>query len=185
MKLLFLIGPPAVGKMTVGQEIERRTDLKLFHNHVAIEAVAPFFSYGTPEGRKLVGQIRAAFFDAFVKSKAPGYIFTFVWAFGVPGEKEYIEAIAAKFADAGYKIYLAELNADLDTRLARNRSENRLAHKPTKRDVEWSDGLLLEHDAEHRFTSHPGEIDMPNYLRLETTNMSAAVAADRIIAFMG
>lgn len=171
--------------MTVGQEIERRTDLKLFHNHVAIETVAPFFSYGTAEGRELVGQIRAAFFDAFVKSEGPGYIFTFVWAFGVPGEKEYIGAIATKFADAGFDIYMAELNANIDTRLVRNRTENRLAHKPTKRDVNWSETLMLEHEADYRFASHPGEIDIPNYMRLDTTHMSAAEAAKQIIAFMG
>ncbi len=45
------IGPPAVGKMTKGQELEKLSGYKLFHNHVTIEMVVPFFSYGTPEGR--------------------------------------------------------------------------------------------------------------------------------------
>ena len=39
MKLLFLIGDMAVGKMTVGQELARITELKLFHNHMMIEPV--------------------------------------------------------------------------------------------------------------------------------------------------
>ncbi len=33
MKLLFLIGNGAVGKMTVGQELMKLTGLRLFHNH--------------------------------------------------------------------------------------------------------------------------------------------------------
>jgi hypothetical protein len=41
--LLFIVGPPAVGKMTVGYEVAARTGLKLFHNHHAIELVLNFF----------------------------------------------------------------------------------------------------------------------------------------------
>jgi len=37
-----------------------------------------------------------------------------------------------------------ELVADLDTRLARNRTEHRLAEKKSKRDVDWSDGNVRE-----------------------------------------
>ncbi len=47
MKFVLLFGPQAVGKMTVGQELERLTGLKLFHNHMTIDLVAPFFSYGS------------------------------------------------------------------------------------------------------------------------------------------
>ena len=32
MKLVIIFGPHAVGKMTVGQELEKISDLKLFHN---------------------------------------------------------------------------------------------------------------------------------------------------------
>ena len=37
MKLVFIIGDAAVGKMTVGQELMKITDLRLFHNHMTIE----------------------------------------------------------------------------------------------------------------------------------------------------
>jgi len=36
MKLLLIIGDAAVGKMTVGQELTKITDLRLFHNHMTI-----------------------------------------------------------------------------------------------------------------------------------------------------
>jgi hypothetical protein len=45
--LLFIIGPPAVGKMTVGKGLSHRTGLPLFHNHLSIEAVLPVFDFGT------------------------------------------------------------------------------------------------------------------------------------------
>lgn len=99
MKLVIIVGPHAVGKMTLGQELEKRTGLKLFHNHMTIDAVAPFFSYSTPEGRGLVHNIRNLFFEAFASSDAAGYIFTFVWAFSEPSEKAYIEGVAKRFED--------------------------------------------------------------------------------------
>lgn len=43
MKLVVIIGPQAVGKMTVGHELEKITGLKLFHNHSSIEVVLPYF----------------------------------------------------------------------------------------------------------------------------------------------
>lgn len=43
MKLLFLIGNAAVGKMTVGQDLMKLTGLRLFHNHMTIESVLEIF----------------------------------------------------------------------------------------------------------------------------------------------
>ncbi|SFM30397.1 hypothetical protein SAMN03159341_12543 [Paenibacillus sp. 1_12] len=34
MEFILIFGPQAVGKMTVEQELEKITDLKLFHNHM-------------------------------------------------------------------------------------------------------------------------------------------------------
>lgn len=51
MKLVIILGPHAVGKMTVGQELAAITGLKLFHNHMTIELVRNFFSvHGSEEG---------------------------------------------------------------------------------------------------------------------------------------
>lgn len=58
MKFVLIFGPQAAGKMTVGQELEKITELKLFHNHMTIELVNPFFDYGTKEGKRLVGLFR-------------------------------------------------------------------------------------------------------------------------------
>ena len=48
MQLLLIIGPPAVGKMTVGREIAERSQFRLFHNHHTIEPLVEVFGYGTP-----------------------------------------------------------------------------------------------------------------------------------------
>ena len=43
MKLVFLFGDAAVGKTTVGQQLTKITDLKLFHNRMSIEPVLEIF----------------------------------------------------------------------------------------------------------------------------------------------
>ncbi|MCC3359301.1 AAA family ATPase, partial [Bacillus sp. REN16] len=47
MKFVHIFGPQAVGKMTVGQELAKITELKLFHNHMTIDLVSNFFDYST------------------------------------------------------------------------------------------------------------------------------------------
>ena len=41
MMLVILFGPPAVGKMAVGIELERQTGFRLFHNHMSVDPVMP------------------------------------------------------------------------------------------------------------------------------------------------
>lgn len=43
MKLVIIVGSGAVGKMTVGQELMKKTGLRLFHNHMMIEPVIEIF----------------------------------------------------------------------------------------------------------------------------------------------
>jgi shikimate kinase len=76
MKFVLIFGPHAVGKMKVGQELAKITDLKLFHNHMTIELVTPIFDFGTKEGQRLVNLFRQESFEAVAKSDLDGLIFT-------------------------------------------------------------------------------------------------------------
>ena len=67
MKFVILFGPLAVGKMTVGQELEKITDLKLFHNHMTIELVLPFFDMYSSSFNKLVNSFRMQLFKKLLK----------------------------------------------------------------------------------------------------------------------
>lgn len=50
---ILIIGPQAVGKMTVGQELSRITGYKLLHNHMTIEMVRLIFDYDRKSYRKI------------------------------------------------------------------------------------------------------------------------------------
>lgn len=49
MRLLFLYGPPAAGKLTIGRLVAERTGLPLFHNHLIVDALAAVFPFGSED----------------------------------------------------------------------------------------------------------------------------------------
>ena len=183
--LLFLTGPPAVGKMAVGHEIAERTGMRLFHNHMAIDPVLRFFAFGTPPFKRLVDGFRTGVFEEVAASDLPGLIFTFVWAFDHEEDHEAVRRYAAPFVTRGSAVHYAELAASQEERLRRNEGEFRLREKAPKRDLEASRRNLLEMDATYRMNT-TGECDnRPDYLRFDTTNLTASEAADRIISHFG
>ena len=177
MKLLILIGNSAVGKMTVGQELCKITPFRLFHNHMMIEPVLEIF--GTFNGT-VIQKLRQVIFEEFAKSDNYGMVFTFMWAFDMPSDWEYLESVKEIFGLPEEDVYYVELIAPQDIRLARNATENRLKHKASKRDIEASNNRLVNDDRRYRCESLPGEIPFPNYLRLDNSDISPEEAA-RII----
>ena len=180
MKFILITGPQAVGKMTVGQELEKITNLKLFHNHMPIELVNPFFSYGTDTGKRLVRLIREEIFKAVADSDLEGLIFTFVWYFDDKNDWEYIESLIKIFRDKNAEIYYIELEADIEERIKRNKTEHRLTHKPSKKGSSGSDDKLRQSLIEHRPNSSEGEIKEKNYLRINNTDLDPTTVARMI-----
>lgn len=180
MKFVLLFGPQAVGKMTVGQELAKITDLKLFHNHMTIDLVGHFFDYGTKEGKRLVSLFRREIFEEVAKSNLYGMIFTYVWAFDMQEDWDYVNQVSRLFEERGGTVYFVELEADVEERLERNKSENRLEHKPSKRDIAWSEGDLKKSMETYRLNSLEGEIKSSNYIKINNTNMSAEEVAEMI-----
>lgn len=180
MKFIIVFGPQAVGKMTVGQELEKITDLRLFHNHMTIDLVSPYFSYSSEAGKRLVKLFRREIFEEVAKSELPGLIFTFVWSFDSKSDWDYIDEICHIFESRGGEVCFVELEADFEERLERNKSPNRLAHKPAKRNIERSELDLRKTYAKHRLNSNEGEITRENYVRINNTRLAPDEAAQAI-----
>jgi hypothetical protein len=64
MKLLFLHGAPAAGKLTVAKALLRQVPGRLFDNHAAIDLARTIFDFGAPGFWDLVHQVRCSALDA-------------------------------------------------------------------------------------------------------------------------
>lgn len=182
--LVIIFGPPAVGKMTVGQELARMTGLKLLHNHMTIELILPFFAFGTAPFGRLNGEFRRRIVEEVAKSDLPGLIFTVVWALNDPGDKAVIDAYAAIFRAEGGAVFFVELQAPLAVRLERNRTESRIRQKPSKADVRQSEERLLRNEWQHTMNSDDDFPYQDNYIKIANEHVSPTEAARRIkVAF--
>lgn len=188
MSLIVLIGAQAVGKMTVGRELEKRISGKLLHNHQTLDVFATYLGF-RKEAFELSDQVRIDLFRAFVADKennaTDSIIFTVVVNFEAQYDRQFLTEISEIFLKAGEEVYFIELVADVETRLVRNTTEARLAAKPSKRDIEFSRHELLTSYKKHRLESLPGELagafPRVKTFTLNNTNISPAEAAEKIV----
>jgi len=186
--LLFVFGPPAVGKMTVGRAIAEASDFRLFHNHHLLEPLLDVFDYGTPPFNRLLEEFRLRVLQE-ASTSGTDLVYTLVWALDLPEDSAYLRRHLRPFVEAGQRIAFVELHAGLETRLARNRTPYRLAEKKSKRDLEWSDGNVRELE---RHVLNTGERPTPAdeliatypHLRIDNTGRSPEDVAAEVLAWV-
>lgn len=180
MTLVIIFGPPAVGKMAVGIELERQTGLRLFHNHMSVDPIVRLFPFGSPAYARLVTEFRRRVFEEFAASDGVGLIFTYVWALDDERDCQFIDATRKLFIDRGADVCFVELEATQVARLRRNETPLRLAEKRPLRDTVASRAFLVEADRRHRLNSH-GDFPYPErHLKIDNTDVAPEVVARRV-----
>lgn len=182
MKLIIIFGPHAVGKMTVGQALSKKTGIPLFHNHESIELALRMMP-DSSSWNALSNEIREVVFKHVAKDHQKGLIFTFMWALDHQEDHNYINQLEALFTSHGADVYYVELYADKEERIKRNITENRLLHKPSKRDVEASHQRFIRLEEKYRLNSYDNEIKKTHYIKIDNTNLDEIKAAETIINF--
>jgi len=172
-QLVFLYGPPAVGKLTVAQELERRGGFRVLHNHVTIDAVTPVLPFGTDAFWSVVRRLRGDLVGAAAR-EGIDLAYTYVFA---PGDEPHVDAIASAYEEAGGHAAFVRLYASPDELLRRVENESRTTHGKIS-DAETLRNLLAEHDL---FTSIPGR----ESLEIDLDVTTAAEAADLVLAHVG
>jgi hypothetical protein len=77
VKLIFIYGLPASGKLTVAQELASLTGYKLFHNHLVVDTLLSVFEFGSAPFVQLRENIWLSVFEHACRSQMPELIFTF------------------------------------------------------------------------------------------------------------
>src|SRR3990167_6208360 len=109
MKCVIIIGPEAVGKMTVGRAIAEKTGYKLLHNHMTIDFILNFFEFKSTSFQRLDSLFRFSLMKEVADSDLPGFIFTFIWGFNRSDNWEYIQKIEDIFSAKGHEVVFLEL----------------------------------------------------------------------------
>jgi hypothetical protein len=179
---VFILGPPAVGKMTVGQALARRTGFALLHNHVVSDIISPYFRSTTSQFAKLTKSITAQLVEELARSY-PGLIFTRTHCFKDPLDAEMMELLLDSLGAAPRGF--VELRAPLEVRLHRNQTENRLLHKPTKRDLVASDARVRRNNS-RSFDAPGGALPWSGlHMRLDNSELEPEQVAARICEAFG
>ena len=187
---MVIFGPPAVGKMTVGRAVCERTDFRLFLNHHTIEPLAGIFGMDAPPFRTLTSEFRRRVVEEAAASGVR-LALTQVWNLQRGRGRRWVGSLVAPYADRGLPVSFVELVADLPTRLERNRGEDRLLAKPSKRDVAWSEAHLHEREYDAGDEHRPGCADgrrrrarRPSTPAAGQPRGGPAGAAERIVAWL-
>ena len=170
--MLFLYGPPAVGKLTVARLVAERMGFRVLHNHLTLDAVAPVLDFGTDAFWGVVGRLRRDLVSAAAE-EGIDLVYTYVFA---PGDEAVVDPLVEPYEDAG-GVSFVQLVAPPDELLLRVASASRREHRKIT-DADVLRGLLDRYDL---YTTIPGR----DSLTLDLAELSANAAADRIVAHLG
>lgn len=180
--MIFILGPIAVGKMTVGQHLAERLGYPMMHNHHSIELALQFFDFGTAGFSKISEGIREVIFDTISSTEeVNGFIFSLVLSFDIPEEWDYLDAFKQRLGSDKWDFYFVELYAPLGVRLERNKTANRLKHKESKRKIEQSESHLKILDNEWVMNSRDGDVTEENYIIIDNTDKAPNEVVDIIL----
>lgn len=173
--LVYLYGPPAVGKLTIAEELQRLTSFRLFHNHLTVNAVRQVFEFGSPAFAGLLRRIRL---DVFATAMRAGtsVIFTNNSAWGGEDGNARFRNFALEAArvvdEAGGTALFTHLTAPLEVLEARLASHSRREH-----------GKLVDVRRLRELVAHlDGSPLDPDHLSVDTSRSSVEQAAQLIAA---
>ena len=183
MKLLYLFGPQAVGKMAIGMKIAELTGYRLVHNHSMMEVLAPIFGWGNEIFKKLDFEFYFRICEELAQSEVPGVVLTKVRILNSDEDNKFVEDTFDIFRKHNIPICQVELYADLEERIRRNNTPLRLKEKPSKRNLKRSTEMLHKwHESDMEINSNlPFGLKDKNYLNLDTTKLSLHESAQIII----
>lgn len=126
MKLIFIYGPPAVGKLTIAEKLSQKTGIPLFHNHLSRDLVQDIYKNELTKHYGLVDQIRYDVLDYCSKNNTD-LIFTYVY-FGAEDDsniRKFIDIIEGNDSE----VIFVELTATQKDLISRVGNNSRTKHK--------------------------------------------------------
>jgi predicted kinase len=129
--LVYLYGPPAVGKLTVATELERLTGFRLFHNHVTVNAIRSVFDFASDPFTEVLHRTRLDVFETATRHGVD-VIFTNNSIWGGDGGRvlfaEFARTARERVEAAGGRVVFVQLDAPPEVLEARVDAASRREH---------------------------------------------------------
>jgi hypothetical protein len=174
MKLLFLHGAPAVGKLTVAKALLELVPGRLFDNHAAIDLARTLFDFGAPGFWELVHTTRYSALEAAGERGVALVVTTFCYA--EPDDLPQFEKFEEIMRRHGGEVLPVFLRCSREEATRRVGNPDRVE----RRKMTSAASLIKELDA-YSFTAVP----RAGCLTLDTGARSAEAAAREIVGHFG
>lgn len=174
MKFVYVYGPPATGKLTVANELSDITNLRVFHNHLTIDLIEPYFEFGTKNFFELSTKLRLNIFESAAKENIFGLIFTSCYS--CPEDNRSVRKIIHRIKKYGGECFFVHLYADIDELEKRVTEDSRKSYGKLK-SIEGLKKTLSKWDM---FTPIP----FVESLQIDNTNLSAKEVAAKIKSYV-
>jgi shikimate kinase len=175
MKLVFIYGPPAVGKLTVANALAKLTGFRVFHNHLTLEVVLSIFEWGQGPFWELVNRYRLDLLEAAAQAAIPGVIFTFVYAKG--HDDDFVHRVVERIQHNGGEVYFVRLECAKKELFRRLRASSRRTFHKMRRAKDLKD-LIHQHELFK-------DVPHANNLVIDNTRLSAKKTAEKIANHFG
>jgi hypothetical protein len=174
MKLLFLHGSPATGKLTVAKAVLGMVPGRLFDNHAAIDFARTIFDFGAPGFWELVHTVRSDAFDAAAEHGVGLVVTTFCYA--EPEDLPQYEKFEEIMRRRGGELLPVFLHCSREEAARRVGNPDRVERRKMT-----STESLNRYLDDYRFSPIP----RPDCLKLDTEVRSAAATAREIVRHFG
>jgi shikimate kinase len=171
MRLVFIYGPPASGKLTVATELAKLTGFKLFHNHISIQFVQSIFDFGTKTFWRLIGKYRLNMLETAAK-EGIDTIFTFVYSKSDEDDR-FVKQVVQRVRSHGGQVHFVRLYCDREELARRVNASQRKRMGKVSTEETLSD-LFRRYNLD-------SEIPFRKSLSIDTTSQSPKIVA-RLIA---
>ena len=168
MKVIFLYGPPASGKLTIAKKLAEKTGISLFHNHLTFDLAEvlyepftqPFYDYCADLRLDVFGDAKFAHRDL---------IFTFFYI--PPDDTNFVNQIIHIAGEDNVKF--VKIEASSDTLLDRVENKDRAKYSKIN-----SKSVLTKYLKENNWSE---SIEKTDSLIISTDNLTPDEAVQKII----
>ena len=184
--MIVIIGPPAVGKYTIGKMLNEKCKYRFLHEHQLLDTATALFDDVCGERITYYFKLRLEVFSDFIKYNTTNQsiITTFVHLFNNDFYNNFITSFLDMFQKKNYDVYVIELEASYEERIKRNTNEDRLKAKPSKQDIEYSTKNINALEEHTRTNSNETDTLFANYhhTKISTELLSQDEIVEKIVS---